>query len=91
MAESRDGILRQCRRIPTQFGANNEERGIEGEKGTFTPLIFATSGGMGPLCHNFFKKTATHISEETNEGYENVIHHVRVRTRFPLLMSTVML
>ena len=36
-----------------------EERVIEAEKGSFIPLIFSTSGGMGPLCHTFFKKTGS--------------------------------
>ena len=34
-----------------------EERIIESEKGTFTPLVFSTSGGVGPLCKTFFQKT----------------------------------
>ena len=64
-----------------------EERIIESEKGTFTPLVFSTSGGMGPLCHTFFKKIAQLISDNQNEKYADVIHHIRVRICFALLRS----
>ena len=67
-----------------------EERVIEAEKGSFIPLVFSTSGGMGPLCRTFFKKLAHIIAEDNNERYEDVIHHLRVRTRYALLRSTLM-
>ena len=35
-----------------------EERVIEAEKGSFTPLVFTTSGGCGPLCKQLVKKLA---------------------------------
>ena len=67
-----------------------EERVIQSEKGSFTPLIFTTSGGSGPLCRKFIKKISTRIAEEKNEKYEDVIFHLRVRLRFGILRSTLM-
>ena len=66
-----------------------EERIIESEKGTFTPLVFSTSGGMAPLCKTFFKKLAQIIADYTGEKYEEVVFNIRVRTRFALLRSTL--
>ena len=63
---------------------------IESEKGSFTPLIFTTSGGSGPLCRGLIKKVAKNIAESKNEAYEDIIYHLRVRLRFALLQSTLM-
>ena len=67
-----------------------EERIIESEKGSFTPLIFTTSGGSGPLCHKFLKTLASAIAESKNEKYDDVIYHLRVRIRFAILRCTLM-
>ena len=66
-----------------------EERIIEAEKGSFTPLIFTTSGGNGPLCRVLIKKLAERIAESKNERYEDIIYHLRVRIRFSILGSTL--
>ena len=60
------------------------------EKGSFTPLVFSTSGGAGPLAHAFTKKTASTIADDKNEKYEDVIYHLRVRLRFAILQSILM-
>ena len=67
-----------------------EERVIESEKGSFTPLIYMTSGGSGPLCRRFIKQISSRIAEEKNEKYEDVVFHLRVRLRFAILRSTLM-
>ena len=67
-----------------------EERVLEAEKGSFTPLIFSTSGGTGPLCGAFIKKLSSLISDSKNEKYEDVVFHLRVRLRFAILRSTLM-
>jgi hypothetical protein len=40
-------------------------RVIQVEKGTFTPIVMSTFGGMGVEAHNFHKRIATLISEQT--------------------------
>ena len=37
-------------------------RVIQIEKGTFTPLCFSTTGGMGPQAMMFVRKLANHMS-----------------------------
>ena len=63
---------------------------IEAEKGSFTPLVFTTSGGCGPLCKQLIKKLAKSIASAKSEKYEDVIYHLRVRLRFALLKSTLL-
>ena len=65
------------------------EHVIQVEKGSFTPLIFTTSGGMGPECTRFNRRIAELISIKTKEQYSAVMNHVRVRLRFALLRSVL--
>ena len=66
-----------------------EERVLEAEKGSFIPLIFTTSGGMGPLCATFVQRLKHLIAEDKNEAQSQVIHHIRTRLRFAMLRSTL--
>ena len=65
------------------------ERIIEVEKATFVPLIFTTSGGMGPECEKFNKRLAELIAIKRKESYADVITYIRKRLRFALLRSTL--
>ena len=60
---------------------------IQCEKGTFTPLVFTTSGGMGPECDHLNKRLADLIALKTKEQYSHVVRHIRTRLRFALLKS----
>ena len=65
------------------------QRIIQVEKASFTPLVFTTSGGMGPECTRYHKKVAQLISRKTKEEYSQVMNHLRTRLRFTLLRSTL--
>ena len=65
------------------------DRILNVEKSTFTPLVFSTSGGMGPECLKLNKRLAELISLKQNETYSKVMMHVRTRLRFALLKSTL--
>ncbi len=62
---------------------------LESEKGSFTPLIFTTSGGMGPLCSVFVKRVSRLIANERNEISSQVTNYIRTRLRFSMLKSTL--
>jgi len=66
-----------------------EERVIESEKGSFTPLIFTTSGGMGPEGSMFYKRLAELTAAKKNEQYAIVMNYIRTRLRFAILRSTL--
>ena len=41
-------------------------RVLEVEKGTFTPIVFSTTGGMVREAHNLFKNIAEKMSNKSN-------------------------
>jgi len=66
------------------------ERVIQIEKGTFTPIVMSTSGGMGNEANRHHKRIATLISIKRKEEYSDVMNYIRTRLRFCLLKSTLM-
>ena len=66
------------------------QRIMQVERATFTPLVFSTSGGMAPECTRYHKKLAVLISKKTKEEYSHVMNHLRTRIRFSLLKSTLL-
>ena len=65
------------------------QRIMQIEKATFTPLVFSTMGGMAKECARYHKRIATLISNKTKEDYSNVVNHIRTRVRFSILKSTL--
>ena len=62
--------LTQCYRHLEQDKKHGyETRVIEVELGCFTPLVFSTSGGLGPAPKTFYKKLASLIAEKHNQPY----------------------
>ena len=59
------------------------------EKASFTPLIFTTTGGMGPECLRFNKRLAEKLANKQKEKYSHVVRHIRTRIRFALLKATL--
>ena len=60
------------------------------EQGTFTPLVFSSSGGMAPECRVFFKRLSSLISEKRKEAYSVVASWVKTKLSFALLRSAVL-
>ena len=65
------------------------ERVIQIEKGTFTPIVMSTSGGMGNEANRHHKRIATLIAAKRKEDYADVMNYIRTRLRFCLLRSTL--
>jgi septum formation topological specificity factor MinE len=65
------------------------ERVLNVEKGSFTPIVLATTGGMGNEAQRFHKRLAVLIAQKRNEDYADVLNHIRTRLRFCLLKSTL--
>ena len=63
------------------------DRIINVEQGSFTPLIFSTNGGFGPECSLFHKHLAERLSEKTNDRYEKVISWIRCKLSFLILRA----
>ena len=67
-----------------------DERIREVERGTFSPLVFSSSGGMGPAATVVYKRIATLISEKRGHPYSHVLYWLRCHLCFSLLRSAVM-
>ena len=50
-----------------------QQRVLEVEIGSFTPLVFGTNGGMGADCDCFLKRLAEKLSEKNEEPYHITI------------------
>ena len=59
------------------------------EKGSFSPLIFSTTGGMGPEATRYHKRIAELISVKRGELYSEVVNFIRTKVRVALLKSTL--
>lgn len=67
-----------------------EERIREVEFGSFSPLVFSTTGGYSAISQCVYKKLATLMATKYQKSYSNVINYIRCRTSFSLLRSTIL-
>ena len=83
-----------------------EQRITDVEHGSFTPLVFSTSGllhlrsslpqvfstsgGMGNLASTFYKRLASLLSEKRQEAYSSTMGWIRTHLSFSLLPSAIM-
>ena len=66
------------------------DRIMKVEHGTFTPLVFSSSGGMAPECRVFFKRLSSMLSEKRKETYSTVACWIKTKLSFALLRSAVL-
>ena len=66
------------------------QRVMQVEQGTFTPLIFTVAGSMSPECSTFHKNLAEKISEKTGERYNDVINFIRCKLSFMTIRSALL-
>ena len=64
-----------------------QQRVLNVEMGSFTPLVFGTNGGMGADCSCFLKRLAEKISEKNEEPYHITITWIRTMLSFEILRS----
>ena len=60
------------------------------DHGSFTPLVFTTSGGMGPKAKCFYRKLAETLAEKKHQPRSHVITWMRCRLSFSLLRSALL-
>ena len=63
---------------------------MEVEHGSFTPLVFTTTGVMGQECARFHKSLAEKLSTKKNERYSEVMQFLRVKLSHMALRSTLL-
>ena len=65
------------------------DRILEIEKGTFTPLVFSCCNGAGTEATKFIKHLATRVSDKRQEQYSLTVSYIRRRIRFDILKTCV--
>lgn len=67
-----------------------DERVREIEHGSFSPLVFTTSSGMGTTAAVVYKRIASAIVEKHDKPFSKVIHWIHCRLNFSLPRSAIM-
>ena len=65
------------------------QRVIEVEHGSFTPLVFAATGGCGRECRKFYRRLTEMIDEKEHSTYSEVMTHLDRKINFALLRSII--
>ena len=87
----RTSTLSQCyKRQKREKRRAYEERVREIEHGSFTPLVFSATGGMGTTAKTAYKRLASLISEKHNQLYSTTLNWKRCRLSFSLIRSAIM-
>jgi len=66
------------------------ERVEEVEQGTFTPLVFTTTGGMAPRAKAFYAILAQQLADKKQQSRSCVTAWMRCRLSFSLLRSSLL-
>ena len=69
---------------------NYQERIQQVEQGSFTPLVFTTSGGMGPEAKLFYSHLTEKLSEKKRQPRSQITAWLRCRLSFSLLRSSLL-
>lgn len=60
------------------------------DQGSFTPLVFTTSGGMGSKAQCFYSRLADLMAEKKHQPRSHVVAWMRCRLSFSLLRSALL-
>ena len=58
---------------------------LEVEQGTFTPLAFSTTGGMGEECARYHSRLVELLAIKKSETYSTTVSWIRAKVSFALL------
>ena len=87
----RDLSLKQIYRIhENEKKRKHNSRVTEIEQGTFTPLVFTTTGGMADECLRCHSRLAELLSAKKQESYATTISWVRAKVSFAILRSALL-
>ena len=66
------------------------EREREIEQGTFSPLVFASTGGMAGECVKYHIRLVELIVKKKEERYSSVISWIRAEVSFVIVRSAIL-
>ena len=62
---------------------------LEVEKSSFTPIVFSTTGTMGPEAERFYRRLAVLLSGKTKQTIPDAVRYIRQRLSFCLLKTLI--
>ena len=72
-----------------QVKRSYDQRIREVEHGTFTPLVFSSTGGVGKTANIFYRRLASHLSVKWDELHSIVLGWLRCHISFSLIRSAI--
>ena len=66
------------------------QRVMNVEQGTFTPLVFTTTGGMGEECKRYHNRLAELVAAKKGEDYANTVSWIRSEVSFAILSAALL-
>ena len=66
------------------------QRVLDVEQGTFTPLVFTTTGGMGEECKTYHNRLAELVAAKKEEDYANTVSWIRSKVSFAILRAALL-
>ena len=63
---------------------------MEIEQGTFTPLVFTTTGGIANECVKYYSRLAELIANKKGESYSSAISWIRAKVSFAIVRSAIL-
>ena len=66
---------------------NYNERIMNIEHGSFTPLVYSINGGVGPETQAFHKEVAQKIADKTGDKYDKIVAWIRCKLSFVILRA----
>ena len=67
-----------------------DQRIREVEHGTFSPLVFSCTGGMGRAASTTYKRLAALIAAKRDEPYSSTMGWIRCRLSLSLIRAAIM-
>ena len=66
------------------------QRVLQVENATFSPLVFSTHGGMGRECRKFYQRLSEMVADKRDVAVSDATSFVRTRISFSLLRSMLL-
>ena len=63
---------------------------MENEQGTFTSLVFTTTGGMADECDKYHSRLVELVPNKNGERYSSAISWIRAKVSFAIVRSAIL-
>ena len=72
------------------YASKTNNNKVEVEQGTFTPLVFTSTGGMADECKRFHSRLAELLALKKGDDYAITISWIRAKVSFAILRSALL-